>query len=102
MRIEHYPIDVLKCEIAAIVGRRLDLTRYRLFFFGSRVSGTSTERSDIDVGIGGPAEIPVEVIGAIREDLEELPTLYSIDVVDFAAASSDFTSVALQHTESIT
>lgn len=54
MRIEHYPLDVLRNEIATIVGRRLGLT------------------------------------------------LYSIDVVDFAAASSDFKSVALQHTESIT
>lgn len=99
MRLEHYPIDALKREIVAIAGRHLDLSVYRMFFFGSRVTGTSSERSDIDVGIEGPAEVPLNALWAIREEIDELPTLYSIDVIDFSVVSEGFKKVALENTE---
>lgn len=102
MRLEHYPLEKLKKEILEIVGRHLDASKYRVFFFGSRVSGTGTDRSDIDVGIEGPEPIPYDVLFAIREEVERLPMLYTIDVVDFSRASEDFREVALQHTEMIT
>ncbi|MFY9462990.1 MAG: nucleotidyltransferase domain-containing protein [Candidatus Sungiibacteriota bacterium] len=102
MRLEHYPLEKLKKEILEIVGRHLDLAKYRVFFFGSRVSGKGTDRSDINVGIEGPDEIPYDDLFAMRGAVERLPTLYKIDIVDFRRASGDFREVALQHTEFIT
>lgn len=101
MRLEHYPLEKLKKELLDIIGRHLDLSRYRVFFFGSRVTGKGTDRSDIDVGIEGPEPVPFGMLLAIREDVERIPTLYKIDVVDFRGASDDFRDVALQHTELI-
>ncbi len=45
--------------------------------FGSRAKGTATERSDIDIAVAG-----VKDIDGLREEIEELPTLYSFDVID--------------------
>ncbi|MBI3579391.1 MAG: nucleotidyltransferase domain-containing protein [Ignavibacteriales bacterium] len=99
MRLEHYPVEKLKKEILGFVGKHIDLRTHKVFFFGSRVSGGGSERSDIDVGIEGPQEIPIEILGRIREEIENLPTLYKIEVVDFKSTSDEFREVALQHTE---
>lgn len=47
------------------------------FLFGSRAKGTETERSDIDVAIAG-----CEDFEGLREALDDIPTLYSFDVVN--------------------
>ncbi|MEK7189472.1 MAG: nucleotidyltransferase domain-containing protein [Patescibacteria group bacterium] len=52
-RLEYYPVEKLKKELKDIAAKYLDLKKYHLFFFGSRVTGKGSERSDIDVGIEG-------------------------------------------------
>jgi len=101
MRLEHYPLEKLKKEILEIVEKHLDLGRYRVFFFGSRVSGKGTERSDIDIGIEGPGPVPAEAMFAIEEEIERIPTLYKIEVVDFRTVAQKFREVALQRVEQI-
>ena len=90
MKTKFYPEEKFHRDILDIVGKYLDLKQYRVFFFGSRVNGKGNERSDIDIGIEGSKPVPIEVIAKIREDFEELPTLYSIDVIDFHSAGKDF------------
>ena len=99
MRIEHYSEAKLKKELTDIIGQRLDLSKYKVFFFGSRVTGRGNDRSDIDVGIDGPAAIPWQIMSEIREKLYNLPTLYKIDVVDFYDASPKFREVAIENIE---
>lgn len=101
MKLEHESPDKLKKLILEIAGRHLDLTKYRLFFFGSRVSGSGGERSDIDVGIEGEEPLPVKLFADIVDGLEDLPVLYKIEIVDFKKVSPDFRAVALQHVEEI-
>ncbi len=67
---------------------------YRIFLFGSRADGTAHERSDIDIGIEGPSPVPMEALTLIHEELEDAPTLYTIDVVDFARVPEKFRRVA--------
>ncbi|MBM4402744.1 MAG: nucleotidyltransferase domain-containing protein [Candidatus Cloacimonetes bacterium] len=94
MRLKFYPQEKLAQEIIKIVAKYLPLNDYKVFFFGSRVSGKGDERSDIDVGIEGKAKTPIETILKIKEELAALPTLYSIDVVDFRRADDNFRKVA--------
>ena len=47
-------------------------------------------RYDIDIGIEGPAPVPREAMALIEEELEEAPTLYTIEVVDFARVPENF------------
>lgn len=101
MELKYYPQDKLKREIIEIAGKYLDLKEYRIFFFGSRISGKGNERSDIDIGVEGPKPIPIETIAKIRGELESIETLYSIDIVDFGGASEDFKKVAGEKIEMV-
>lgn len=99
MEIKHYPIQKLKKEILEIVGKYLDLNLYRVFFFGSRITKKNTERSDIDLGIEGPEPVPLAILEKIKEEIENLPILYKIEIVDFKRVSSDFRKLALESVE---
>ena len=101
MNLRHYPIEKLRTDLRSIVGRRLDLAKYRLFFFGSRVTNTGDDHSDIDIGVEGAAPVPAAALSAIKEELENLPTVYKLDLVDFADVSEDFKKVALAKIEVI-
>jgi len=79
---------------AAIVRRHVPDPAYRIFLFGSRAEGTAHERSDIDIGIEGPGPVPREALSLIQEELEEAPTLFTVDVVDFNRVSEKFRKVA--------
>lgn len=99
MRLENESEKLVKGKILAIIGKYLDLSKYRVFFFGSRVSGKGNEFSDIDVGIEGKEALPLRVLGEITDEIEELPILYKIDVVDFNRVNEGFKAVAKQHIE---
>lgn len=101
MKLEHYPEAKLKKEVLAIFKKYLDLKKYKVFFFGSRVEGNTDERADIDIGIEGAREVPLEVLTEIREEISNLPILYRIDVIDFRGANKDFRKVAKQNIEMI-
>ncbi len=101
MKLKHYSSEKLKKEIREIIGKYLNLKKYEVFFFGSRITEEGRERSDIDVGIEGPKKISGDLKVKIEEEIKEIPTLYTIDIVDFKDVSSDFYNVARQKTESI-
>ncbi|GBD34516.1 hypothetical protein HRbin35_00241 [bacterium HR35] len=100
MELKYYPADKLKEEILKILNKYLDLSKYKVFFFGSRVYGNFDDRGDVDVGIEGP-EIPVEIKFKIEEELENLPILYKIDFVDFNNVDEDFKKIAKKKVEYI-
>ena len=102
MRLEFYSEQRLKDQVREIIGRYLDLKLYRIVFFGSRVNKTNTLRSDIDLGIDGPEEIPGVIRVKILEELEDLPTLYSFDLVDLKTVAAGFKKEALQSAEDVT
>lgn len=101
MRLEHVDQEQFKQAIKAIVSRHLDLSKYKLFIFGSRVRGEGNERSDIDIGIEGPEPLPIKAKFDIIDEIEALPYLYKMDVVDFAKVSDEFKQDALKSIEII-
>ena len=101
MKIEFYPEERLKKQILEIAGRYLDLNSYKVFFFGSRVKKDNSSRSDIDLGIEGLKKIPVQKKLKIEEELDNLPTLYKFDLVDFKGIPERFKKEALRYAEYI-
>lgn len=101
MRLEHYPAAKLKKEILAILTKYLDLSQYKVFFFGSRVSGKGNDRSDIDIGIEGLIPVPTLDWAEIQEEIENFPILYRVEIVDFKDVAPIFKEVALGTVESI-
>ena len=51
----------------------------KIILFGSRAKGTETERSDIDIAVAGVESFD---ICELQEELDDIPTLYTIDLVD--------------------
>ena len=86
------PVDAAKFA-ASVIRRHVPDPAYRVFLFGSRATGMAGERSDIDIGIEGPAPVPRAALAAIDDELEEAPFLYTIDVVDFARMPERFRRV---------
>jgi len=101
MKLKFYPVEKLKKEIFKVIGKHLDLKKYKVFFFGSRVKGRNSSRADIDIGIEGPNPIPLEIIEKIKEELADLPILYHTDIIDFRSVDEDFRKVAKQNIEII-
>lgn len=99
MRLEKESVEKLKEKTLTIVGKYLDLNEYKVFFFGSRVNGRGDERSDIDIGIEGNEEVPVEKFLEIQEEIDNLSYLYKIEIVDFNKVSDDFRKVSMQKIE---
>jgi len=100
MKLEYISADWLKREIRKILVEHLD-SSYRAFFFGSRVKGDNFERADIDLGVEGPGPIPPALKLAIQEELDRLPILYKIDLVDFRRVTPAFRREALRYREPI-
>lgn len=48
-----------------------------VYLFGSRAKGTAHERSDFDIAVSG-----VKDIEDLKEQIEQIPTLYSFDIVN--------------------
>lgn len=100
MKLEHYSEKILRDRINGIVQKYLG-GNAEVFFFGSRVTGTASQRSDIDVGIDAGMPIDAEVFFKIQEEIEDIPTLYTIDVVDFSQVSPKFRDIALKSIERV-
>jgi predicted nucleotidyltransferase len=98
MTKERQIIEKIKCALERV---REDLVGYRVFLFGSRAAGTAGERSDFDIGIMGASQLPLRVFYRIDDLLNEIETLYSIDLVDMHEVSDSFRQEALRKTEVI-
>ena len=55
-----------------------------VILFGSWAKGLESERSDIDIAVGG-----VNDIESLREDIESIPTLRSFDIVDIKTCKNE-------------
>lgn len=68
-------------QVEQVIGQVIDLSRKysadQVFLFGSWAKGTALERSDIDIAVSGVARFP-----ELQEEIENLPTLFGVDIVD--------------------
>jgi len=84
-------------EVAEILKRHLP-EGYQAVVFGSRATGKARKGSDWDIGILGPKPLRNIILGDIREELEEMRTLHTFDVVDLTTVPDYFRRVALRKT----
>lgn len=101
MNLEYVSQQELRRLIKSVFDKHLQTGNYRLFFFGSRVKGNNSPRSDIDLGIESPQALSVKTKLSIEEELQNLPILYKIDLVDFAGVSQSFRQKAFKNIEEI-
>jgi len=82
-------------QIVEIIQRKLPKS-YRILLFGSTAKGSASETADLDIGILGSEEVPWETFLAIRREVDIIPTLRSIDVVDLLSVGDSFRQSALR------
>jgi len=87
-------VETMRANASRLGGRQVVL-------FGSRAQGKAKPRSDFDLGVVGDTPLPLADFFAIEDMLDELPTLYRIDWVDFARVSERFRTQALKRVEVI-
>jgi len=92
---------IIISEIIKIIRRYLPSGDFKVLLFGSQARGDSYPTSDIDVGILGKNNIPSESMAKILDDIEEIPTLRKIDIVDLKKADSSFRKEVLNYAKSI-
>ena len=85
----------LRDQVAGAVRARLPVG-YRALLFGSKATGQAGARSDWDIGIVGPAPLDGAILERIREALDEVPTLATVEVVDLSTVPEGFRDRALR------
>ena len=70
-----------------------------VIWFGSWPQGKARPHSDIDVAISTGAPISPECMGYLQEAVDELPTLYEIDIVDLNATGPKLREEILKYGE---
>lgn len=83
-------------EILNIIKRYLT-DNYKILLFGSWAKGDALETSDIDIGILGDKEVPQNLMVKIRQEIDNLPTLRKIDVVDLNLVEDRFKNNVLRY-----
>ena len=89
----------IKTEIKRTVLKHLPKDEYRVFLYGSRVTGKARRWSDYDVGILGDKPVPTMVKFEIEDELEESDLPVVVEVVDFYNVDEGFKELALQQVE---
>ncbi|MDB5132420.1 MAG: polymerase beta domain protein region [Mucilaginibacter sp.] len=84
-----------------ILDKNLKGISFRAFIFGSQANKLVLIRSDIDLGIMADDKITIQQLARIQADIEALPMLYKIDLVNFNEVDEQFKSVALKNVESL-
>ena len=76
--------------------RRPPAPHFRLYLFGSRAAGNAGPRSDYDIGVDADGPLALDAVARLRAELEELPILQKIDLVDLRSVTEDFRRHALK------
>ena len=70
-----------------------------VIWFGSWPQGKALSHSDIDVAISTGVPIAPEHMGLLQEAVDELPTLFEIDIMDLNATGPALREEILKHGE---
>jgi predicted nucleotidyltransferase len=86
--------DEILTEIANIIMRYYPGAQ--IFLFGSRAKGDVNTLSDYDIAIDINTKIPLETISRIKDEIDKLPTLKTIDITDLNRVNMKFKKIVLK------
>lgn len=93
--------QILESIRAVFAKERETLAGRRVVLFGSRAIGRARARSDFDIGIDGNDPLDAVSFARIADRIDEIETLYRIDLVDMQATTARFRGNALSKFEVI-
>lgn len=66
------------------------LEAYAFYFYGSRVKGTHSKVSDLDILIKGVTEMPLEMIEDLKQQFDESSLPYIVNFSDYHKIDENF------------
>jgi len=87
-------VDEILAEVADIIAGFLPDAR--ILLFGSRARGDAEPTSDFDFAIDVGSKIPLDVIARIEDEIKELHTLKSVDIIDLNRVNPAFKTIILK------
>ncbi len=73
------------------------LPEAKIYLFGSRAQKTHSSRSDIDIALDAKNQLPLTVLGNIKDDIRESIIPYFVDIVDLHDSSDSLQQQILSH-----
>jgi hypothetical protein len=86
-------------EVVRVVCNHVHEEHLRMYLFGSWAQGKALSVSDLDIALDTGTPIKPAIIQIIADELEELPTLRKVDMVDLQAMDQEFRKRILQQGE---
>jgi uncharacterized protein len=86
-------------RVTGIIRYHLPEQSFRILLFGSWATLTAIPTSDIDVAILGDVPVDPLTMARIREEVEGLPTLRKVDVVDLWIVEERFRQSVMKRAE---
>jgi len=77
--------------VVSVLGELLPGRRF--LAFGSRVTGTAAQFSDLDLAVIGDDPVDELTMGRLRERLSNSPLPFKVDLVDWASCSERFKAI---------
>jgi predicted nucleotidyltransferase len=71
----------------------------QVIWFGSWPRGKAVAHSDIDLAVSIGVPIPVERLALLHDAIDDIATLYEIDLVDLSSAGQPLRDEILRHGE---
>jgi uncharacterized protein len=72
---------------------KVHLPNAKVYAFGSRVSGTPRQYSDLDIALDNGQSIDISDIAKIKETLENTDLPIQVDMVDYHSISESFRAI---------
>jgi predicted nucleotidyltransferase len=73
------------------------LEGYKIILFGSRARENTKSRADFDLGIVGKEPLDLKFYFELKDAIDNLPTLFHIDLVDLSCVHEKFRNEALKN-----
>lgn len=83
-------------EVKQITLKLVDQESFAIFLFGSRARQPNNNHGDIDVGLLGEQNVPLELLFQLQDAIEESDIPLKVDFIDFKHAEKNFKNIALQ------
>ena len=88
-------------KVIRVVCDRIMEEGLQVYLFGSWAQGRALAESDLDIALDAGKPIESVVLLSIINDVDDIPTLRKVDVVDLQALDQAFRRQVLQHGELI-
>ena len=88
-------------KVYEIIQKTLKTQKFTLYLIGSRSTKEQGKFSDFDFVVKADKNIKEATFSKIVQRIDEIKTLYSIDIADFYTMSDDFQKIAMKHAKEI-